>query len=607
MEQIKELLKAKDIGRVKSSLQHINPSYKECLLLNKLLREHMGMFSEETKIKVAAVGSYTLNNLQEPLWLSLVKKGFQPEIIIGKYNQYMQEILDANSRIRKSDPDILLVLLDTETFLEGVLSSLLGKSLQEMLDAVEMKIGHLKAMLAEVKRSMKAHIILSNLVIPYYSPLGMRDAGAEEGVRALVAGINRRISGIAGEFGNITLFDVENFASYWGKKHLTADRYWYLGRLYISNDLSMRFCGEIAVIIASYYGKAKKCLVVDLDNTLWGGVIGEDFVEGIRLGEGDPIGEAHAEIQRVILNLHENGIILAINSKNNTEDAETAFTHKGMLLKKDHFACIKCNWNDKAVNMIEIAKELNIGLDSTAYLDDNPAERESMKHKLPQVYVIDFPEDVAEVPRILKTLGIFDLLKVSNEDLKRTKMYLEEKKREVLKGSFADLTDYLYDLCMEVEISPLNERNIERITQLINKTNQFNLRTRRYTQEQVQAMADDGKHRIYAASLKDKFGEFGSIGVLVVEDKGEHWFIDTFLLSCRAMSRGVEKEFLRQTLARLDGPSLVCGEYLKTPKNAPVEHLYPDIGFKEKNGKWWFDKSKKRLEKVKWLKVKFNG
>jgi FkbH-like protein len=278
-----------------------------------------------------------------------------------------------------------------------------------------------------------------------------------------------------------------------------------------------------------------------------------------------------------------------------------------MILRKEHFASIKCNWNDKAVNMVEIAKELNIGLESIAYLDDNPVERASMMHKLPQVYVIEFPEDVTDLPRTLKTLGMFDLLKVSKEDLQRTRMYLEEKKREELKSAFSSINEYLFDLEMQLTIEPAGKENIERIAQLINKTNQFNLRTRRYTVEQVRGFAQSPRHRVFGASLKDKFGEFGLIGVLMLERKEDCWFIDTFLLSCRAMSRGVEKEFLRRVLMQLDGPQLICGEYLKTPKNSPVERLYESLGFSERAGLWWLNRETNLPEEVKWLKVVTHG
>ena len=574
-------------------------------MIARLLKGHPELLAKETQINLAAIGSYTLNSLKDPLWLSLLGKGLCANVTIGEYNQYVQEILDPNSPIRKSDPDILLVLLDAETFLEGLLGTL--RSQEDLLKAADVKMAYLKTLLSEAKKSMKAHVILSNLVIPYYSPLGLRDANAQESVRGFVAQINGRIRALSQEFDNVTILDVDGFASYHGKRNLTSDRYWYVGRLYVSNELSYLFAQEISHIIASYYGKAKKCLVVDLDNTLWGGVIGEEFVEGIRLGEGDPIGEAHAEIQRIILNFRQNGVILAINSKNNPEDANLAFTHKGMILRKEDFASIKCNWNDKALNIVEIAKELNIGLDSMAYLDDNPAERASMRHKLSQVHVIDFPEDITEVPRALKELRIFDLLTVGKEDTERTKMYLEEKKRESLKENFSNLTDYLYDLQMELTISSLNEGNIDRIAQLINKTNQFNLRTKRYTKEQVALFGKSSAHRVYAASLKDKFGEFGIIGALIFENKGDFWFIDTFLLSCRAMSRGVEKEFLRKTIGLLPGPALISGEYLKTPKNAPVENLYRDLGFEHKEGQWRLNGKEKPLQRVEWMKVKIDG
>ena len=604
MEKFEKILESKNSAKAKSHLQYMKCSYAECIAANRLLRKHIDVFSENTKIDVAILGSYTFNNLVEPMWLSLLQKGFLPSITTGEYNQYVQEILDEKSRIRAANPDIIIVLLDTETFLEGIFTGFNGIVQEEIIESVDAKINYIKTMLGVIKGSMKSHVIITNLSLPFYSPLGIRDANSDYGARRLVSDINSRISSLAKEFGNVTIFDFDNFASYHGTKKLTDGRYWYMGRIYISNDLSVEFCSDLAQTAASYYGKAKKCLVVDLDNTLWGGVIGEDFTEGIKLGEG-PLGEIYSEIQRLILNLHDNGTILAINSKNNMEDVEPAFSHKGMVLKKNNFAAVKCNWDDKAANFIDISRELNIGLDSMAYLDDNPMEREAIKEKLPQIYVIDFPDDVSELPGLLKTLKIFDLLKISKEDTLRTKMYLEERQREDLKKSFSSLNDYLFDLGMELEVEKLNDGNIERIFQLINKTNQFNLRTKRYTKEEVSEFMNSDEYRAYAASLKDKFGDFGIIGTIILERKKDCWFIDTFLLSCRAMSRGVERQFLRQALLGIDG--MVCGEYIKTSKNAPVESLYRELGFESDNGLWWLDLSKKQIEDVQWIKVVLNA
>ncbi|MBS3159122.1 HAD family hydrolase [Candidatus Woesearchaeota archaeon] len=579
MEQFKKILGSGDIEKIKSYLQYMKCSYKDCLAANKMLREKIGIFSGNTKIEVALLGSYTLNNLMEPMWFSLVQKGFLPGIIMGQYNQYVQEILDENSEIRKANPDIIFILLDTETFLEGVLADFQNLPQEEVIESVDAKISYLKTVLSAVKSSMKSRVVISNLSLPFYSPLGLRDINSDYGVKKLVFGINGMISSLAKEFDNVTVFDFDSFASYYGKKNITDDKYWHIGRIYISNEFAAQLCSQLSQIAASYYGKAKKCLVVDLDNTLWGGVIGEEFVDGIQLGEG-PLGEAYSGIQRVMLDFHNNGVILAINSKNNMEDVEPVFSHRNMVLKKDNFAAIKCNWDDKASNFLEISKELNIGLDSMAYLDDNPIERESIKSKLPQVYVIDFPEDVTGLPGVLKTLGIFDLLKISKEDKKRTQMYLEEKKRNELKEKFSSLNDYLFDLGMVLEVEKLNDGNIDRITQLINKTNQFNLRTKRYSKEEVLHFMNSRGFKVYAASLKDKFGDFGIMGVIILENKKDCWFIDAFLLSCRAMSRGVEKEFLRQAL-----------------------HLYRELGFSYDNGYWWLDLRKKQMENVKWIKV----
>ncbi len=602
MELIEKILQMDDPEWLRATLYDLKPSYSECIKIRRVIGGKNGLIEGNKKLNVALVGSYTLSNLKEPMWVSLVQKGFLPEITLGEYDQYMQALLNPQSKIRSVDPDIIVIFLDTETFLDIVYNKISHK---EKISIIESKIAYLKSALLSLKQT-KAHIVLMNLAIPHYSPLGFRDPNSEEGVRNLVNEANKMIFVLKKELHNLTIFDFEDFASYYGKKNLRDEKYWYIGKLYISNEMSPVLCRELASLIASYYGKIKKCLAVDLDNTLWGGVIGEEGVGGIKLGDNET-GKIYSDIQKIILDLNKNGVILAINSKNNIEDVEPVFSHHGMVLKKENFAVIKCNWNDKALNLVDISSELNIGLDSIVVLDDNPVERISIKRKFPQVTVIDFPEDIAELPEVLKSIRFFDVLNLSGEDLKRTKMYLEEMGRDELKKQFTNLNDYLFDLGMVVCIEKFNEENIERVTQLINKTNQFNLRTMRYSKEEVKRLMENSMYRGYAVSLADKFGEFGIIGVLIFRQDERNWFVDTFLLSCRAMSRGVENVFLKKCIEDLPSKKIICGEYIRTPKNTPVENFYKEFGFEFKNGLWWLDNSKKEIKNVDWIRLDFNG
>jgi FkbH-like protein len=334
--------------------------------------------------------------------------------------------------------------------------------------------------------------------------------------------------------------------------------------------------------IAASRGKSKRCLVMDLDNTLWGGVVGDDGIDGIRVGAGDPVGEAFAQIQRHAKRLKERGVVLAVSSKNDHEVALRAFrTRRGMVLTPEDIAVFQANWEDKAANVAAIAEVLDLGLQSLVFLDDNPMERARVREALPEVSVPELPADPADYPAALGMAGYFDVVSFSEEDRKRAEFYEGNARRIELKSKLGDLGDFLRSLDMEMEIRPFARDSLPRVVDLINKSNQFNLTTRRYTAPQVEAMCADAEIATYQARLADRFGDNGLITAVICRRAVDAWTIDSWIMSCRVLGREVERALLNRIVedARAAGARHLLGVFLPSGRNDLVRDHYRNLGF----------------------------
>jgi FkbH-like protein len=339
-------------------------------------------------------------------------------------------------------------------------------------------------------------------------------------------------------------------------------------------------------LVAALHGRSRRCLVLDLDNTVWGGVIGDDGLDGIKIAQGDAVGEAHLSVQQMALTLRARGVVLAVSSKNNDEVARAPFrNHPEMLLKEKHIAVFQANWDDKATNIQAIARELSLGTDAMVFLDDNPAERNLVRSMLPQVAVPELPDDPALYARTLAAAGYFEAIAFSEEDRNRAEMYQSNARRVALQSQAGDLNAYLESLRMEIFFAPFDRVGRARITQLINKSNQFNLTTRRYTEAEVAATEADPAVFTLQVRLVDMFGDNGMISVIVcreIADGGQPaWEIDTWLMSCRVLGRKVEQMVLREILlaAHARGIRRVFGIYHPTERNGLVRDHYATLGF----------------------------
>ena len=558
----------------------------------------------EKKIRIAILGGFTLNGLEETMRVKCDEKRIQCTTYVSGYNQYNQEILDEKSQLYKFSPDITFLIIDSRTILGKLFLNPYSVSIEERKQFVQNKSDEIINLAKSLVEKSKSKLVISNFSVPSYSPIGINETREEFGLHDMVRVLNENIKiGLSTE-PEIFIYALNSFVTRFGENNVFDYKQYFYGDVRISLDYIPYLAEELMGYIKAVLGLNKKCIVLDLDNTLWGGIVGEDGFEGIKLGDS-PVGRAYAEFQHNLLALNQRGILLAINSKNNFDDAmQIIKDHPNMVLKEDNFVCIRINWNDKVVNMKEISDELNIGLDSMVFFDDDPVNREYVKSNLPEIQTVDI-SDPSNSSKILKSINDFQMLKITDEDMTRNKMYLEQRKRTELKTQVGDLQDFLKQLNISVKIKNADSFTIPRISQLTIKTNQFNLTTRRYQEEDIRKFSQDKDKIVECAQVEDKFGDNGITGVYIInKDNKQEWTIDTFLLSCRIIGRGVEDGMLHQIIekARKEGVSKIRGEYIKTKKNKPAENFFPTFGFK-KEGNFWILDTKNHFKKPQHLVI----
>ena len=404
----------------------------------------------------------------------------------------------------------------------------------------------------------------------------------------MIEELNKSLRNISKTHNSVYVYDFNQFVSKYGEKNVFDYRQFYVGDIQITFNFIPYLANDLMGYIKPFSSKNKKCIVLDLDNTLWGGIIGEDGFDGIELGHTSN-GKAFVDFQKHLLSLWHQGIILAINSKNNYDDAMKVIQeHPNMILREKNFASIQINWNDKAQNLNQIASEINIGTNSMVFFDDDKINQERIKQEFPEVLTIELPKDSSQYSSILKEINDFNVLQRTDEDAKRGEMYAQQRERNELKQSISNIDDFLKQLNIQVKIKKSNEFLIPRISQLTLKTNQFNLTTKRYHEEEIREFTNNKNYEVGCAQVEDKFGDNGITGVYIVDKNEKNWIIDTFLLSCRIMGRGIEDAILSQILkdAKQNGVEEVRAKFIPTEKNKPSENFLSDFGFKKQENFW---------------------
>lgn len=537
---------------------------------------------ESKKIKIAVLSSSTMDGLKEALPAQCRSLGILSEVWVGGYNQYNQEILDEKSALYDFKPDLVILSIDTKSILGDSFFHYYQLSEEETQKLLKDALQRIKVLTDTITQRLNCKVILHNFEVPVHSPLGILDNKQKLGFIECIKTINLEMAKQFKESSQIFVFDYDAFCSYHGKENILDYKMYYLGDIQISFKYLPLLCKEYMSYIKPLASLTKKCIVLDLDNTLWGGVVGEDGFEGIKLGP-TPEGKPFVEFQNYLLALFNRGIILAINSKNNPEDAYKVLReHPHMVLQEKHFASMRINWNDKVSNMKEIAEELDIGIDSFVFFDDDPFNREMVKTALPEVLVVDMQKDPSLYLKTLMELNDFNSFQFSKEDKQRGQMYVDQRKRQEFRSITTDITEYLRALDMVITIESANSFTIPRISQLTQKTNQFNMTTKRYSEEDIKKMAEDNKTIVFSIAVVDKFGDNGTTGVAIVKKGGKQWVIDSFLLSCRVIGRKVEETMLAYILenAKKEGAVTLLGEFIPTKKNILAKEFYGKNDFK---------------------------
>ncbi len=543
--------------------------------------------------RIAVLGSFTLNGLADTIKVKCAELNIFSHIFSGEYNQYNKDILDSNSNLYSFSPEICFLILDTRNILENLFHSPYSVSDDDRKKFIEEKSIELFNLINFFIKNSHSKLIITNFVPPTYSPYGIFESKTNYGFQEMINDLNKNLLNEFKNNSSVFIFDFNGFVTNIGQNNIFDYRQYYLGDVKISlekiPDLANAFLGFIKPIL----GLNKKCIVLDLDNTLWGGIVGEDGFNGIKLSHNDPIGKSYIEFQKYLLSLHKRGIILAINSKNNFDDAiKVIREHPNMVLSEENFASLKINWNDKVSNLQEISDEVNIGLDSMVFFDDDKINRDFVRSTLPEVLTVEMPEDPSQYVPTLIGLNDFNVVKITEEDKLRGKMYLEQRHRTEFRKTTIDIKSYLEKLKIKIFIKNADEFTIPRISQLTLKTNQFNFTTKRYQEEDIQKFSQDNKKIVGCARVEDKFGDNGIIGVFIVDKQdGQEWIIDTFLLSCRVIGRGVEEGIINHiiSLAKKNNIRKIIANFTPTKKNKPAESFLPSFGFEKKNKQWIYN------------------
>ena len=538
----------------------------------------------QDRLNLALMSSFTIDPLAIYLDIDCRLNGLFPEIYIAPFNRYHDEVFNKSSGLYKSQPEVIIFFVRVESLLEELFrvnyTQLNKEHIQAELDRI---IHDIKQLINLIKQQSEALVIFSNFIVPTFSPFGILDNKQSIGFKRFYQLLNLRLEETFRKTNQIFIFDLDEVASIYGKDTYMNYPMFYRGSILFNETFLSRISYLLMGYIKALKSKNRKCIVLDLDNTLWGGIIGEDGLEGIKLNVNYP-GNEYVDFQRSILSLNRRGLILAINSKNNLQDALEVFQkHPYMQIKEENLAACRINWNDKVQNLIELAKEINIGLDSIVFIDDNPVERARVQTSLADVLVMEMPSSPSLFRKTLEEMNDFNTLSLTVEDLQRSEMYYAKRKRQDLQQHVQSIEEFIQSLEIVVTIRKANDFVLPRVTSLLNRTNQFNLTTRRYTETEVQQMhADINKYILYTLKAQDKFGDEGIVGVAVVETEStECWFIDSFLLSCRVIGRKIETIFLNKIIkeAKNHNVKKIEAKYIPTKKNSLVSDFYLNHGF----------------------------
>jgi FkbH-like protein len=509
-------------------------------------------------------------------------------VSVGNYDNILQDCHGSlgadNKPVFTSDTDCILIFLKLENFSWSLARDFLRLSPEQLESEIERVLDYVEQTLQAIRKQCSAVVLWHGLEMPIYKSLGILEDQLPDSQTSTLKRLEVQMKEIFSRFTNVFYVDLTDCITQIGINSFYDNRFWYFSAAPYSLDALNVIAKNDFKFINALRGKNKKCLILDCDNTLWGGIIGEDGIDGIKLSKHGSGGSFY-DFQQELVNLHNRGVVLALCSKNNEEDVWEVFDmHPEMLLKREHIAAYEINWEDKAGNIKNISKSLKLGLDSFVFIDDSPFETNMVREILPRVEVILVdPKQSFDYRQVIGSTGFFDSLQYSAVDRQRTKMYQVESGRRKLQKRSGCIDEFLEKLGMEVTVKFADEKSIHRIAQLTQRTNQFNLTTKRYSDADIKKFVDNDTCDVLYLSLKDKYDDAGIVGAVILQSSGDTAEIDTCLLSCRVIGRGVETAFLSCVIeaARLRKVEIVQGKYSPTSKNQQVSDFYSRCGFDE--------------------------
>lgn len=541
---------------------------KKCLLKDK---------GSRIPVRIAVLGGSTTHDICNFLQLFLLQLCIEPIFYESEYNKYWEDAMFPNNKLKEFQPDLIFIHTTVRNIDIKIKST---DTVEDVDKKLEWQYRHFEEVWERLRQEYHCPIIQNNFERPLIRLYGNKDISDAHGFSNFISRLNQRFYEYAQKISWLHIHDVDYIASTYGLDRWHDLTAWYMYKYAMAVNAMPEYCYNLSNIIKSLYGKNKKVLAVDLDNTLWGGVIGEDGLNGLELGEESAAGEMYGEIQEYIKAQKEAGIILAINSKNDMSNVKMAFSHPDMRLKLEDFSVIDANWNQKGENILDIADKLKLGLDSIVFIDDNPAERANVKEQLSMVAVPELSEPEQYI-KILNRAGYFEVTHLSDEDRKRSEMYQAIEKCNLEKEKYVDYNEFLKHLKMEGIIRKIDEDTVQRAAQLTNKSNQFNLTTKRCTEDDIRKYMADESYICLYGRLKDKFCDNGIVSILIARKDKNMAHIELFLMSCRVLKRGMEDAMMDELFRIMDSTECekVMGYYYRTKKNGMVEELYTDMGF----------------------------
>ena len=565
-------------------------------------------------VKMAYLGNFTLDLLPRYVEVAAAREGLVAGTYLGRFDQHVQEVLDERSALVDEVPDVVFLALSLRLLRPGRIGAFATLDAADRRALKEEVLAHVESWVESAERRLPATLLVANFPSPAWPLAGVADVKAEYGETELYAELNLELLRRLKAHPRAQLFDLERLTARFGKDRVLDRKMYYLAKMEWSAAFLPCVAGEVVRHVKAVKGLAKKCVVLDLDNTLWGGVVGEEGPAGVKCGAGDPEAEAFLDFQRCLKGLQARGVLLAVSSKNNPADVHEVFAARPeMPLKLEDFAALEIGWGHKHEALQRIAADLNVGVDSLVFVDDNPAEISLIRQMLPEVEVVQLPPDPADFAAALLRMNGFEKTAVLEEDARKTALYHENRQRQELeRAAGGDLATYLASLGTEVSIGRATPADLPRVHQLFTKTNQFNLTTVRYSPGDVERFADSPWHELGVVKARDRFGDLGTIGTYLLRKEGRTVHVDSLLMSCRAMGRGIETAMMNHVKRRLlddRGRLELRGRYVPTAKNQPAERFFEQQGFLllERQGAgektYWLPRAKAEPFPCDWIRL----